>query len=364
MSIEMRRIDVALHACLFHLLAVLLFLALPPPLSAQESVSEITFLNWNDYIDPEILDKFEKEHHIKVRVVNFDSDDGRTRMLIATEGREFDVAIVDGNSLEGYMRRNWLAPIHADKIPNISRIDTRWRTAHPFAATHAVPYFWGTTGIAYRKDLVKQPITSWLQLFRPAPELQGKIYMLPQTRELIDIALKASGHSLNSANEGDYQEARQLLLDQKPFVRKYDFLALNAQSAMLDGSIVAAATYNGDALILHDLDDRITYVTPKEGGVLWVDYLVILAKSERIDMAEKFVNFLNEPENAAQLAIWVQYASPNRDAEKLLPKEFRNNPSIYPPQEILEHYEIDGNLPAKIHQIRSTVFAEVTGGKI
>lgn len=336
----------------------------PPPLFAKEAIGEITFLNWDEYIDPTLLTKFEKEYKIKVRVVHFDSDDGRTRMLLATEGGEFDVAIVDGDSLEGYRQRDWLATIQPDKVPNIEHIDPKWRSAHPFAATHAVPYFWGTTGIAYRKDLVKEPITSWLQLFRPAPELQGKIYMLPQTRELLDIALKCSGHSLNSADEQDYREARQLLVEQQPFVRKYDFLALNAQSAILDGSIVAAATYSGDALTLHDLDERIVYVTPKEGGVLWIDYLVVLVKSKRKAMAEKFVNFLHEPENAAQLALWAQYASPNREAEKLLPPEFRNNKTIYPPKEIFERYEIDGKLPAQIHRIRSTIFAEVTSGKI
>lgn len=341
-----------------------LILLIPMVLSAKEPKAEITFLNWAEYVDPDLLAKFEREHHIKVRQVTFDSDDGRTRLLLSTDAKGFDVAIVDGDSLEGYVSRNWLAPVQEKNIPNLVRIERKWREAYPNAATHAVPYFWGTTGIAYRKDLVPQPITSWLQILRPPKELQGKIYMLPQNRELIDIALKATGHSLNSTDENAYREARHILIQQKPFVRKYDFLALNNRSAMLDGSVVAAATYSGDALILQDLDDRIIYVTPEEGGVLWADYLVIMAKSDRIDLAEKFINFLNEPVNAAQLATWVQYASPNRDAEKYLPQDFRHNPTIYPPKEILDRYEIDGKLPANIHRIRSTIFSEVTSGKI
>lgn len=355
-----------LSTTLFCLLFMVCGFMVPPaaPAADSKTVGEITFLTWADYMDPGLIEKFEKENHIKVRLVTFDSDDGRTRMLISTEGEDFDVAVMDGNSMEAYISRSWLLPVSESSVPNLSRIDSKWRNAYPGAESHGVPYFWGTTGIAYRTDLVSEPITSWMQMFKPAPDLQGKLYMLPQNRELLDIALKALGHSLNTTDKNAYRQARDLLLQQKPFVKKYDFLALNEDSGMIDGTVCAAVTYNGDALTLRDINSNITYVTPKEGGVLWVDYLVILAKSHNPRLAETFINFLHEPENAAQLAQFVQYATPNRDAEKLLPKAFLTDTIIYPPPEILEKYELDHKLPAPIQKIRSSIFAEVTSGKI
>jgi spermidine/putrescine transport system substrate-binding protein len=339
-------------------------LSFPHSSPAEQATSELTFLNWAEYMDPELIAKFEKEYKVNVRTITYDSDDNRTGMLIATEGKIFDVALIDGDSIEAYRRRGWLEPITADNIPNVSLIDPKWCNAYPGAKTFTVPFFWGTTGIAYRNDLVPEPITSWMQIFKPRAELQGKIFMLPQSRELIDLALKTLGHSVNTTDKGAYEEARQLLLQQKPFVQKYDIPTLSEKSALITGTVVAAASYSGDALALKDIDAKISYVAPQEGGILWVDYLVILAGSENKKTAEAFINFLNIPENAAQLAQFVKYASPNRAAEKLLPPEFLNDTTIYPPSEILQKYELEQILPPRIHRIRTNIFAEVTSGKI
>ncbi len=350
--------------CCIFICIVGCLLSVPIFTSAEETIDEITFLNWSEYMDPALIEKFEEQYHIKVRIITFDSDDNRTAMLVATGGRNVDVALIDGQSIEAYRRRDWLAPVNESVIPNISHIDSKWRIAYTGAEEYSVPYFWGTTGIVYRTDLVPTPITSWMQIFRPEPQLHGKIFMLPQSRELIDIALKSLGHSVNATDKAAYEEAHKLLLGQKPFVKKYDNLSLNKNSALIKGSIVAAATYNGDALALINIDKNIKYVTPEEGGVLWVDYLVILAKSEKKKAAEAFLNFLNIPKNAAQLAQFVHYASPNREAEKLLPQEFLNDATIYPSAEILKKYELEHNLPPRIHRVRTTIFADVTSGKI
>jgi spermidine/putrescine transport system substrate-binding protein len=351
--------------CYIFICIVGYLLFLPICISAgQETVDEITFLNWGEYMDPALIEKFEKEYQIKVRTITFDSDDNRTGMLIATEGENFDVALIDGQSIEAYRRRGWLAPISEDNIPNISHIESKWRTAYAGAKEYSVPYFWGTIGIAYRKDLAPTPIMRWMQMFRPAPELQGKMFMLPQSRELIDLALKSLGYSVNTTEETAYNEARQLLLAQKPFVKKYDIPALHENSALVKGTVIAAVTYSGDAMALIDIEKNITYVAPEEGGILWVDYLVIMKKSKKKKAAETFINFLNIPENAARLAQFVHYASPNREAAKLLPPEFLNDTTIYPSAPVLEKYEIEKILPPRIHRIRTSIFADVTNGKI
>lgn len=325
---------------------------------------ELTFLNWADYIDPELIEKFEKQYNAKVHQITYDSDDGRTRMLISTDGANFDVAVVDGDSLEAYSQRGWLEPVDSISIPRLELLYPKWRQAYPKAQEFAVPYFWGTTGIAYRTDLVGKPLTKWMQIFKPEESLHGKIFMLSQSRELIDIALKTLGHSVNTTDKKVYEEVKKLLKEQQPYVKKYDVPSVNDTSALVKGTVVAAMTYNGDAMMLNDVDENIIYVTPEEGGVLWVDYLVVFAKGKNKKLAQDFINFLNLPENAAQLAQHVYYASPNMEAEKLLPKDFLEDIKIYPPEDILKRYEIEKKLPPIIQKIRASIFSEVTAGKI
>ena len=330
-----------------------------------EPVQELTFLNWGQYLSPDLQKKFEEKFNAKIHTVTFPSDDSRDSLLLSTDGQNFDVALVDGNSLPGYIRRGWLTPISEDDIPNICHIIPRWGSAYTGSKEYSVPYFWGTVGIAYRSDLVQSPISSWLDIIKPPESLHGKIFMLPQNRELIDIGLKALGYSINNANDlNAYKEVEKLLLAQKPYVTKYDVPDVTEKSALISGKILAAATYSGDALTLQEINENITYVVPIEGSILWIDYLVVMAKSEKKKLSMDFINFLNEPENAAEHAEYMYYATPNAAAEKLLPQEFLNDPTIYPGKTVLEKCEIDTKLPARINKIRNSIFLNVTRNKI
>lgn len=140
--------------------------------------------------------------------------------------------------------------------------------------------------------------------------------MFRSVRELIGVALKASGYSLNSTNENEIEEAFTLLEKQKPFINDYGYLGTGKNSSLLNGGIVASATYNGDALSLQEFSDKIKFIIPEEGTNLWVDYLTVSQKSKNKSLAYKFINFINRPKNAAQLAQYLYYPSPNKAAEK------------------------------------------------
>ncbi|MFW2367017.1 MAG: ABC transporter substrate-binding protein [Desulforhopalus sp.] len=331
--------------------------------SAQ--VQELTFLNWSEYVSPDLVKKFEDQFNAKIRLVTFDSDDFRDELLVSTDGKNFDVAIIDGNSIPGYIRRGWLTELSPKEIPNSAHIIPRWSEAYEGAKDFTVPYFWGTVGIAYRSDLVKSPLQSWMDILKPAEELHGRILMLPQSRELVDIGLKALGYSVNNSSDHKaFDEVKKLLLEQKPHVKKYDVPAVHEQSALISGEVLAAVTYSGDALALQEINEDISYVVPSEGSILWVDYLAVMAKSDKKKLAMDFINFLNEPENAAAHAEYMYYATPNAAAEKLLPEDFLEDPVVYPVAAVMEKCEIEKKLPARINKKRNTIFTEVTRGKI
>ncbi len=259
----------------------------------------LTVLNWAEYMDPELLTKFEKEYKVKIREIYFESDDSRDGMMLENNGKGYDLLMVNGTKINQYVKRKWIAPVTIKQVKNMKHIYKRWQTAFPSASGYAVPYFWGTMGIAYRSDLVKKPILTWKQLFEPEENAKGKILMFRSARELIGIALKAKGYSINSTNENEIEEAFTLLEKQKPFIKDYGYLGTGKNSSILNGSVVASATYNGDALAVQEFSDKVKFSIPKEGTNLWVDYLAVSQKSQNKLLAYKFINFLNRPKNAA-----------------------------------------------------------------
>jgi spermidine/putrescine transport system substrate-binding protein len=333
-------------------MAASLLLAMP-----VAAAVELTFLNWADYMDPGILEEFRQRTGITVKEIYFDADSTRDRMLLETEGRGYDLAIVNGSSIRILAKRGWLEPIVEDEMPNIRQIHPRWRNAQPMARDYGVAYFWGTAGIAYRADLVQGEVSSWMDLLRPQTSAQGKIGMISDARDMVGIALKALGYSLNSSDKEELLQAEHLLMEQAPHVKTYEYVALDENSAIVSGDVVMSMMYSGDALMVQEHQQDIVYVLPKEGANIWVDYLCILRESPNKTAAKQFVDFLNEPEIAARLAQFVHYATPNRAAEALLPAEFLEDPVIYPAGPALEKSEFYQPISPRAAKRRSAILS-------
>lgn len=324
---------------------------------------ELVVLTWSDYMDPGLIEKFEARHNARVRVkfVYFESDELRDDIWVSTDGAGYDVICSNGRSIKTYARRGWLARITERDVPNRRHIDPRWAESFPYSKEYAVPFLWGTVGVAYRKDLVTSPITSWKQLLEPAPELQGKIMLVKDARDLMAMALKSLGESINTTDLKALEQAEGLLMAQAPYVKEYSYVAVTEDSALVTGDATAAFAYNGDGLLLGEHDENITYVVPEEGGSIWIDFLVVSEASENKELAMDYINFLNEPENAAQLAQYVYYASPNRAAARLLPKEFLTDPVIYPDQALIDKSELHRELPPLIQKRYNAILPRLVG---
>jgi spermidine/putrescine transport system substrate-binding protein len=346
------------HKIVLALLAALM-LSLETGLAVDTPPRDLVVLNWSEYMDPDIVARFEQTHNVKIEEIYFESDDTRDDMLVESDARGYDLVLVNGLNLRRYQMRGWLAPITEAEVPNLKLIDPKWRTAFDAADGYAVPYFWGMLGIGYREDLVSEPITSWKQLFDPPEALRGKIVMNFNNRDLIGMGLKALGYSANSTDPAELAAAEALLLKQQPSVREYSYVSLNEESSMVSGEVVAAMLYSGDALMLQEVDERIAFRMPEEGSNLWIDYWTVPSSSKNKRLAMAFLQFINEPENAAQLAEFVYYATPNQAAEKHLPAEFFEDPVIYPPAEYLERSEFYQELPPRTVRRYNSIFANV-----
>jgi len=346
------------------LAAVMIVAAISLPrtvLATEQPVLHI--LGWEDYLDPELAAEFGKKHGVRVEETYFESDTERDRRLAAAGGAGFDLVIVDQAQLPVYRDRGWIAPIDASQVPGLRHYNPRWRQASDGSATHAVPFAWGTVGIAYRADLVREPPRSWLALFQPDATLCGKIKVFDDARELLGTALKATGSSANAREPGDYRKAEQLLREQRPCVARYGVTGSDEEADLVTGAVWAAMAYNSDALMLQEFDTNIRFVLPTEGGLIWVDYMAVLATSTQKPLAYAFLEFLSDPAIGARQALFSQAATPNVEALARLPAGIRSNQDIYPPEAMLAASEMLIAAPPAVMAIRNQIHAKVVTAK-
>lgn len=342
-------------------LAVLVSIALALVVSSGNAGlnEELVLLTWADYLDPEIVAEFEQEHGVNIRFAYYESDDARDEILAASDGRNFDLAMVNGLMLQSYAKRSWLAPVAENDIPNLTHIETRWRNAFPSSERYAVPYFWGTLGIAYRQDLFPEGFPSWKDFFQPAEKLRGKIAMLKSSRDITGMALKSLGHSANTNDRDEIREAARLLQAQRPFVRSYEYVSLTEESALVTGDVWATLAYSGDALMVSEHHQDIAYVVPEEGGNLWVDYLTILQSSPRKALAAQFIDFLNRPEIAARNAEFVYYATPNIAARQYVSDDYAEDPVIHPSADVIARSEVYRELEPRARKTVNSLVSQL-----
>jgi len=333
------------------------------PVIAFAASPTLVFLNWSDYCHPEIIASFEKEYSVNVHEIHYHTDELKEEMLLASEGKGFDVIIGSGISLIQYVKRQWIQPLQLKKIPNACHIHPDFKNKYPSINHYAVPYLWGTLGIGYRKDKIKYQVTSWRDLFMPQAKLRNKIYMIDDSKDTIGAALIVSGYSINTQNLADYNQIFNMLKFQRGFVKDYGYIDISEKSPMLTGEIWMAMMYNGDALALQKLDNHIDYCVPKEGTNLWIDYLAIMTASKQKDFAHAFINHILSPKNAAAIALYLNYATPNKTALSYLPKSHLENKMIYPPDDVIKRSEVYCQLPPEIIKKRNNIFINIVHGK-
>ncbi len=342
----------------FIVLFSLLITASSPALSTQI----LKIYTWAEYMDPQIIAQFEQEFDTEVELSYFESDQSRDEQMAVVAGRGYDLLLLNSIRVKRYGNRKWIEPLDKTLIPNIQYIDPQWIHAFEGVDEYAVPYFWGTMGIAYRKDLVPAGFDSWMDLLNPDERLRNKITMTSDSRELTAIALAATGHSVNSGKSSHLKDAREVLLEQRPFIKQYTYPSLSEDSSLLDGTVWAASMYSGDTLMLQEQDENIAYTLPKEGGLLWADYFTVAQASTNKILAHQFLNFINQPAIAARLAEWVFYATPNLAAANLMSNDYTNNTVINPNSEQLKNSEFIQPLSPRTQKKVNSIGADLLRG--
>jgi spermidine/putrescine transport system substrate-binding protein len=294
--------------------------------------------NWSDYIADGLIEQFEEQFGCKVVYDTFDSNEALYAKLKAGASG-YDVIFPSSYFVTIMVAEGMLQPINKANIPNIANLDPAFiaNVSLDKELLYSVPYMSGTTGIAYRSDMVADFEASWTVYGRD--DLAGRMTLLDDMREVLGAALKTLGHSLNSTDEAQIEAAADLVIEWKRKIARFDNEGYKAGIASREFWVVQG--YGGDVqqVIDDNEDDNIVYVLPREGFAMWEDTMAIPAGADNVELAEQFINWMHAPEVAAANIEFNYYLCPNTAAYELLDEEILNNEVVFVPAEKLARGE-------------------------
>lgn len=255
------------------------------------------------------------------------------------------------------MEEHLLKPLDHSKIKGLDNIDPRFLDlSFDPDNRYSIPYFWGTLGIVYNdKFFAEGEIKEWDDLWKP--ELKDSIMLIDGAREVIGLGLNSLGYSLNSKDDKQLTAAFNKLRKMTPNIKA--IVADEIKMYMANEEASVAVTFSGEAADMMYENEHIHYVIPSEGSNLWFDNMVIPKTSKNEEGAYAFLNFMLEPENAAQNAEYIGYSTPNKKALALLPDEITQDKQFYPSDELMKHLEVYENLGAQYLGIYNDLFLEL-----
>ncbi len=316
------------------LLAALVLLALTSSLGAVE---EVVVYMYSEYIDPELVGAFEAQTGMRCRIDVYESSEEMFAKVSQAGGdSQYDVLVVSDVIVPALVKSRLVRELDRSLIPNATNVDRAF-TDPPFdpGSKFSLPYQWGTIGLMYRKDKIPVPPeeASWAAVF-DTPHQPGAFVLMDSLRDTLGIALRYLGHDMNSTDPAHLRAATDLLLRAKSSALCKGFEGgVGGKNKVLAGEADLAVVYNGDAIRginEEDKRDTLAFVVPREGSVIWTDVMVITTRAPNAAGGHRFIDFILEAKNGAQLSNFNRYPSPNAASLPMILEEDRVNPEIYP----------------------------------
>jgi len=328
---------------------------------ASES-GELNNFNWSDYIDEDTIPQFEQEFGITVNYTTYEDNDEMIAS-VRTDPGVFDISVPTQDSMFRMRNQNLLNTLNTSWLTNLGNLSAEflnpgWDPGNQLF----IPWQWGTTGIAFNSALIDDPrANDWTLLFDAAPEYSGRLTMLSGIEDLVIPPLKYLGFSLNTDNLNEIEQTRSVLLAQKPDVRAY--IGAEVKPLLITEDVWIAHLWSGDTFQLQCPDEggneAIEYVIPASGAELWVDGMVLLAGAPNPATAHLWMNFTMRPEVGAQISNYVFYATPNDTALPLLEPALRENPSVFPSNDVRARLEFKLERPPEVLEALTDIELDV-----
>lgn len=321
-------------------LAAVLALALGLRVAPAAPPPTLHVYTWADYVKPELVLRFERENGCRVVMDTFDSNEAMYAKLKAG-ATGYDVLVPSSYMVSIMWDQGMLQPLQRELLPNLAHVDPDYLAlAFDREMHHSVPYMITVTGVAYLKSRVRDFQPTWRQFDRA--DLAGRMTMLNDMRETIGAALKLLGHSLNTVDDAELAAARDVVIGWKKNLAKFE----NEQykTGLASGEFLLVHGYSGDILQVQAENDDIAFTVPAEGSSLSCDDFVIPRGAQQVELAHRYINFMHDPEVAAENTEFITYLCPNRSSYARLSEDLRNNTTLFLPAGVRVKCEIIADL--------------------
>ncbi len=346
--------------------------------SGPAAAEQINIFNWSDYIGETTLDDFTAATGIETTYATYDSNEVMEAQLLAGNAG-YDIVVPTLRPfLDRLIEAGVFQPLDLSKIPNWDNLDPalmeRTEPANP-EGEYAAIYQWGTNGFGYNVDMIRErlpdaPVESWHMIFDP--EIVSRfedcgVSLLDSPSEVFPIALHYLGLDQASEDPEDLARAEELLLSIRPYVRY--FHSSQYINDLATGNLCLALGWSGDVFIAQDRAAEadngqvIDYTIPREGTIIWFDMIAIPADAPNPDGAHAFINFVLDPQVMAGITNYVYYPNAVPASLEYIEEEIRDNPDIYPPDEVRDRLFAVETVSPRYERLRTRAWTRVRTGQ-
>ncbi|MDE2593248.1 MAG: spermidine/putrescine ABC transporter substrate-binding protein [Burkholderiales bacterium] len=338
-------------------------------LTTSALAADVLYLyNWNNYISDDTAHRFEAWCHCTLKQ-DYYSDNEEMLAKLEAGATGYDLLVPTGNAVQTLIRKQALRPIDKAQLPHLRNLNPAYVNAwYDPGNRYSVPYATTVTLLGFNATQLQAlglPTHTWALIFEPRylAKIKGKVTVLNSQRELMAAALIYQGHSANDTDPEHWRAARDLILRAKPYWATFSNSTYIKDLAI--GNIWVAHGYSNDMFrAREDAKDAkrpftIGFAIPQEGAVLAVDNFVIHQASRRPNLAHRFIDFMLDGANAADVSNLIGAGNPNASARPLIRPDIANEPALFPPQADLQRLEMLRDLEPKQRRLMSRLWTEI-----
>ena len=292
------------------------------------AAGELHIYNWGNYTSPELVEKFEKAHDVKVTLDGYDSNETMLAKIKAGAAG-YDIVVPGDYMVQIMIGEGLLAETNPSAMPNYKNVEARWKDVYwDSGRKYSVPWQWGTTSFGVNTAVYDGDIDTLAILFDPPEVLKGRINMLNDTNDVINAGLRYLGHPRCNKDKAQLKELSQLLLNAKQHWRTMDYSTIEK---LTSGDVDVSQNWNGASMRARKQIPTLKYAYPREGFTGWMDNVAVLKDAPNMANAKLFQDFIMDPENAALISNFARYANGVVGSDKFMDPEMTAAPEIIMP---------------------------------
>ena len=310
--------------------------------------AELNIYNWGEYINPEVLKKFEEETKIKVNLSTYSSNE---EMLAKIQGGAtgYDVILPSVHMQDIMSKLDLLEKTDINAYEGFKNIDPAFlRAKSDPKGEYCLPYAFGTVGIVYNRKVLGKDVVGWKDLIATVQEKGLKFTLLDDMREVLAVGLILNGHKVNSTDPAELQQAADTIIAMKPDVAAFTY---DTRPMVQSGDVAAGHFFVGAMVDVFANQKDLGYVIPVEGATMYQEDMCVLKTAPNRDNAMKFMEFYTRPEVAALNVSQQTNGTANVPARQLTPDQIKNSKEINPTPETMQRLQIFEDLGSGVRQL-------------